>query len=91
MYLVESIMSKPVMTVNAETRVADALDLMKKKNIASLIVNPSRPDDAYGIFTKRDIVTKVVARNLDPRNLFVSEIMSKPVIKISPKATLREL
>ncbi len=89
-YFVENIMSKPAITVDANSRVSDAVELMRKKKIASLVVNPSRPDDAYGIFTKRDIVTKVVARNLDPRHLFVSEIMSKPVIKISPKATLRE-
>lgn len=90
MYLVESIMSKPVITVDTRTRVADALELMKQKNISSLVVNPTEPKDAYGIFTKRDIVTKVVARDLDPRHLLVSEIMSKPVITISPKARLRE-
>lgn len=89
-YLVESIMSKPAMTIDAHTRVADALDLMGKKNISSLVVNPTAPGDSYGILTKRDLITKVVARNIDPRHLFVSEIMSKPVIKISPQATLRE-
>jgi CBS domain-containing protein len=90
MYLVEGIMSKPAITVDAQTRVLNALDLMKQQNIASLVVKPSGPDDSYGILTKRDIVTKLVARDLDPHNLFVAEIMSKPVIKISPKATLRE-
>ena len=90
MYLVENIMSKPAITVEANTRVSDALDMMRHKNISSLIVNPTAPDDAYGIFTKRDIITKVVARDLDPRNLLVSEIMSKPVITISPKTSLRE-
>ena len=90
MYLVETIISKPVVTIDAQARVSDALDQMREKNIASLIVRPSNSDDAYGILTKRDIVTKVVARDLDPRQLFIAEIMTKPVIKISPRASLRE-
>lgn len=90
MYLVESVMSKPVVTIDAQARVSDALELMKQKNISSLVVNPTGPDDAYGIFTKRDIITKVVARDLDPRQLLVREIMSKPVITISPRTGLRE-
>ncbi|MBI3537100.1 MAG: CBS domain-containing protein [Chloroflexi bacterium] len=90
MYRVESIMSKPAITVDAQARVADALELMRQKNISSLIVNPVGLDDSYGILTKRDIVTKVVARDLDPRYLFVAEIMTKPVIKISPESSLRE-
>ena len=90
MYRVEGIMSKPAVTVEAQTRVVDALELMRQKNIASLIVNPVGVNDSYGILTKRDIVTKVVGRDLDPRHLFVAEIMTKPVIKISPQASLRE-
>ncbi len=90
LYLVESIMSKPVVTIDAQARVSDALELMKQKNISSLVVNPTSPDDACGIFTKRDIITKVVARDLDPRQLLVREIMSKPVITISPRTGLRE-
>ena len=83
-------MSTPAITVEAQTPVSDALETMRHKNISSLIVNPTGPDDAYGIFTKRDIITKVVARDLDPNHLLVSEIMSKPVLTISPKTGLRE-
>lgn len=90
MYLVESIMSKPALTIDAQARVLGALELMKQKNIASLVVNPRPPDNTYGILTKRDIITKVVARDLDPRYMYVSEIMTQPVIKISPHASLRE-
>ncbi len=90
MYLVESIMSQPALTVDSRARVSNALETMKQKNVSSLVVNPAAANDAYGIVTKRDIVTKIVARNLDPRDLFVSDIMTKPVIPISPKASLRE-
>lgn len=90
MYLVENIMSKPALTIDAQARVLGALEMMKEHNISSLIVNPREPDNTHGIVTKRDIITKVVARDLDPRHMYVSEIMTKPVLKISPHASLRE-
>ncbi len=90
MYLVENIMRRDVALIDASARVSDALDLMKQRNISSLVVNPDSPNDAYGIITKRDLVSKVVAKDLDTRKLRVRDIMSKPVITIAPKTTLRE-
>ena len=90
MHLVEGIMSKPAITIDAQARVRGALELMRQNNIASPAVNSRPPDITYGILTKRDIITKVVARDLDPRYWHISEIMTQPVINISPHASSRD-
>jgi len=36
----------------------------------------------YGVITVRDIVFKVISKNLDPHKIKVEEIASKPVISI---------
>jgi signal-transduction protein with cAMP-binding, CBS, and nucleotidyltransferase domain len=61
---------------------------MSSANVGCLIiVSGDRP---IGILTERDLVKKVIARGIDPRNLLVAEIMSAPVVSIEPDASLRE-
>jgi CBS domain-containing protein len=40
--------------------------------------------------TETDVIEKVVAKQLDPGEIRVHEIMSKPVITVSPKYSLQE-
>jgi CBS domain-containing protein len=81
--------AKDIMTVNVATirgsaTVADAVRLMRLRELRSLIVEPRTPDDAYGIVTETDIASKVVAYGKDPKQMRVYEIMSKPCIVINP-------
>jgi CBS domain-containing protein len=43
-----------------------------------------------GIVSERDIVDKVVAVGLDPERTFVSEVMSKEVVYVTPFTNLEE-
>jgi predicted transcriptional regulator len=43
-----------------------------------------------GIVTEKDLISKVVARNRVPSEILVEEVMSQPVITISPSTSLRE-
>ncbi len=61
---------------------------MKQKKIGALLV--MRGDDLLGIFTERDILTKVVAEGLDTSDVKVQSIMSKEVVVIDPCRTVRE-
>jgi CBS domain-containing protein len=73
-------MSSPVITILPSKTVAEAAKLMAEKNIESLVV--SWGTDAVGILTEKDIVRRVVAKEL-PYNIQVLEMMSKPVITIN--------
>ncbi|MBI5876440.1 MAG: CBS domain-containing protein [Chloroflexi bacterium] len=85
---VEDVMSKPVAQVAPDATVASALAQMAAQGISSLIVTPEAGAARYGIVTKRDIISKVVAANRDPAALHVAAIMSAGLYTIAPHVTL---
>jgi CBS domain-containing protein len=86
---VGDIMTKVVIFVDGRETVADALKLMREKGVSSLVVNRRNHDDAWGIMTRKDIVHKVVDPGKDPYNVKVFEIMTKPLITVSPGLALK--
>ncbi|MFZ2471790.1 MAG: CBS domain-containing protein [Methanothrix sp.] len=85
---VRDIMTRPVITADADLDVLSAAKKMGSANVGSLIIVSC--DKPSGILTERDLVKKVLARGIDPRSLKVAEIMSSPVVSIEPDASLRE-
>lgn len=90
MYTVESVMKKPVVRIAATATVAEAIHRMHERRISSILVEPRTPGGPYGIMTKRDVLSKVVAPGKDPGQLRVADLMSSPVITLPPTTTLRE-
>jgi signal-transduction protein with cAMP-binding, CBS, and nucleotidyltransferase domain len=85
---VRDIMTRPVITADAELDVLSAAQRMGSANVGSLIiVKDGKPT---GILTERDLVKKIVAEAADPRKIKVGEIMCSPVVSIDPEASLRE-
>ncbi|MDX2213942.1 MAG: CBS domain-containing protein [Oculatellaceae cyanobacterium bins.114] len=78
------IMTEDVATIRGSATVADAVRLMKLRELHSLIVERRTTDDAYGIVTDTDIASKVVAYGKDPKQVRVYEIMTKPCIVVNP-------
>ncbi|MBO9997993.1 MAG: CBS domain-containing protein [Cyanobacteria bacterium SID2] len=78
------IMSHDVATIRGSATVAEAVKLMKLKNLRTLIVDIRSELDAYGIVTLSDVVYQVVAYGKDPEQMRVYEIMTKPCIVINP-------
>jgi CBS domain-containing protein len=85
---VRDIMTRPVITADADLDILSAAKKMSSANVGSLIIVCG--DKPTGILTERDLVKKVIAQGIDPRNLKVGEIMSSPVNAIEPDASLRE-
>lgn len=86
------LMHKGVETVSGSASVGEALKKMHKAKVSSLIVERRNPDDAYGIITKKDIVTKVIDPGPSRRNLSntkVHEIMNKPLVTASPGLAIK--
>jgi CBS domain-containing protein len=79
---IEEIMVKKLESVEANAPVYDAIEKMVDRRIRSILVKPKDEKDVYGIVTMRDIVFKVIGKNLDPNKIKVEEIASKPVISI---------
>lgn len=80
----KEVMTNNVATIRASATIADAVRLMRLKELRSLIVEPRMPGDAYGIVTETDIIGKVVACGTDPKKVRVYQVMSKPCIVVNP-------
>ncbi len=83
------VMHKDVVYIDGSKSVADAVGLMREKKVSSLIVNRRGVEDAFGIITRKDVVNKVVDPGKDPSQVKVFEIMSKPLITVSPGLQLK--
>lgn len=90
MYTVSSVMKSPVVSIEASATVAEALHRMQEKGISSILVIPATPGDQEGVMTKRDIISKVVAKGKDPKKLKVREVMTKGLITVPPDCSLRD-
>jgi len=85
---VRDIMTRPVITADIDLDILSAAKRMGSANVGCLIiVSKGKPT---GILTERDLVKKIVAQAIDPRNVKVGEIMSAPMVAIDPAASLRE-
>lgn len=80
-----------VVIVEPETSVSDALALMRRRYIHSLIVNKSPANPDYGILTSTDISDKIIAQERNPSHTKVSEIMTTPFITVNQHFTLKEV
>ncbi|MBD2446428.1 CBS domain-containing protein [Nostoc sp. FACHB-152] len=84
----EDIMTKDVITIRGSASVAEAVRLMKEKNLRALVVDRRYDNDAYGMISETDIVYKVIAYGKDPKQVRVYEIMSKPCIVVNPELSV---
>lgn len=78
------IMTKEVLMIHSSATVAQAIAMMQNKKLRSLIVEPSDDSDAYGIVTETDIVYAVTAKEQDPEQVRIHQIMTKPCIVVNP-------
>lgn len=85
---VKDIMNTDIVTISPESTMAEALTVMKEKNVGSLIVTKfSAP---VGIITERDLLYKVLAMGKDLREEKVEAVMSYPIVAIAPSAKIKE-
>lgn len=87
--LVKDVMSSPVITVNEDTPANRVAELMEKHDLGCIIVT-TEEDKPLGIITERDLVLRVLARNVKPDSVKASEVMTSPLIMIEPDATITE-
>lgn len=84
---VKDFMTKGVLTVDEKKTIFEAAELMSQKEVGDVVV--LKGEIPRGIVTERDFVRRVVARKT-PLDAKISDVMSKPLITISPEASLKE-
>ncbi len=84
---VNQIMNKNVLTLDKSTSLQEVAQNMKKSNVGCVIVTEN--NDPKGIVTERDFVTKIASEGL-PLFTEISEVISSPLITISPEETVWE-
>ena len=73
-------MRTTINTIDADAKVIDATKIMGTSSYV-IILEKGKP---VGIITERDIIGKVLAQDLNPKCVSVTEIMSAPIITIDP-------
>lgn len=86
---VRDIMKTQVGTIDGIATVSDALKKMKTLKTSVLIVNKRHDDDEFGMITSGDIARHVLAKDRAPERVNVYEIMTKPVLSVSPDMDIR--
>lgn len=84
------VMTRHVVDIEPDATVAEAIDKMKQWNVSSLLVKRESDMDTWGFMTETDVIEKVVAEGLNPAQVYVHDIMSKPVITVSTRSSLQE-
>jgi CBS domain-containing protein len=84
---VKDLMTKNVVTIDADKTVIEAATLMSLNDIGDLIIMDN--DVPVGIVTERDLVRRVLAE-AKPRETKVSEVMTTPLKVIDPEAPIKE-
>ena len=77
-----------VLTIDADASVLDAVARMVEENVGSLLV--TEEGEIAGIVTERDYLRRVALEERDERETPVREIMSAPLIVVSPETTIDE-
>jgi|GEM_PF-350901 len=85
---VRDVVKSPLITVDGNLSVLEAARLMTEKNISGLVVLINGAPK--GLLTERDIVRRVVAKNIEPSKTYVKDVMSSPLITIDLDSSLLE-
>jgi CBS domain-containing protein len=84
---IKDIMTKKVITVEANRTVFEAAELMTEKGVGCIIVVIE--GFPVGIITERDIVRRIVAKR-SSLDIKVTEVMTKTLITVDPDTSVRE-
>jgi len=82
-------MKTNILTVQPEMNLTNAAKLMSEKHVGSLIII-NKKNKIAGILTERDILTDIVAKGKNLKDVQVKDIMSKNVITIEPEKAIEE-
>ena len=81
-------MTKEVVTAEPEEDVASVARRMNEANVGAVFLLAG--GKAVGVFTERDLLTRVVAKGHDPAQTRVGDVATREVVAVSEDASLRK-
>lgn len=87
--LVQEIMQSKAITISPLASLRQAMALMKRHKVKSLVVERRDEHDAYGIITYTTILRTIVAEEGDIDLINVYDVCSKPVITVPPSMNVK--
>jgi CBS domain-containing protein len=84
-----NVMSRKIVTVDAAHSIADTIAVMIQRNaVSAVVLSKGVP---VGIFTERDVLTRVAVKGLDRGRTAIKEVMTGKLISASHKALVGEV
>jgi len=87
--LVKDAMSSPVLTTDEEAPSNKVARLMDENKVGAVVVT-SKEGKPLGIITEKDLVIRVLSKNLTPGAVKAKDIMTSPLVTIEPEVTISE-
>ena len=87
--VVKDVMSSPVVKLDEDETSNKVATLMDENDLGCVIIS-NKAGKPVGIITERDLVIRVLAKNLMPDAIKAKEIMTSPLVTIQPEATISE-
>ena len=91
MKLVKDVMVNNVVCVSPFAKLREALSLMKKNNVKSLVVDKQHNHDAYGLITYTNVLKTVIAEEGDIDLLNVYDACAKPALSVGKSLAVRQV
>ncbi len=87
--IVKEVMSADLLIIDGLTVISDALDMMRKHKVSSLVINRRNESDEYGLLTASDIATEVVVPDKALERTSAYQVMQKPVLSLRANMNVR--
>ncbi|HXG37776.1 MAG TPA: CBS domain-containing protein [Bacteroidota bacterium] len=74
----EIVADRPLFSVTKDKTVAEVARFMAEKNVGAIPV--TEENRLVGIFSERDVITRVVSKGLDPSRVKVGDVMTTKIV-----------
>jgi len=88
---VHEVMITEVVTVSPYATIREALSLMKKHQLKSLVVEKRSDADAYGLITYTNILKTIISEEGDIDLLNVYDVCAKPALSVGKSLGVRHV
>jgi len=86
---VRTVMTPAPHIIDGLATVREALDLMREKQVSSIVIDRRDDNDEYGILVVHDIATQIIGEDRSPDRTNVYEIMSKPCLTMNQEMDIK--
>ncbi len=87
--LVKDVMKTNVVSIKPHASLKEAMQLMKRHNLKSLVVDKCSSSDAYGIVTNSQILQTILVEDGDIELLNVFDVYKKPAFSVSAEINVK--